>query len=442
MEDGGRLDHAVGGFLGKVGTMALEIKDWSDSRPETGAERIRVLQVINSLVVGGAEQLLVTLARYIDTERFDLRVCSLAPLDDTPILRDLQALGVPVYGVARRRGHDPRHAVRLLALIRSHGVDVVHTHLAYANTIGALAGMLSGRPVISTLHSIRNVHNPRSRSGRLKRSAQMQMLRWGTRTVVACAPAVRTVAVEELRLPAGKVVAVANGIDTEAFGAVDPADTAACRAELLAAGAGPLVVAVGNLLQAKGHVHLVGATRLLTEQWPGLRVAIVGRLGDGAEAVRARIAAEGLGERVALTGQRRDVAALVSAADLFVLPSLTEAMPLALLEAMSAGVPVVATRVGGVPEVVEDGVTGRLAAPRDEAGLAEAIAAMLKDRPSALRMGRAGQARVRALYGAAGWARRLEDIYVSAARSASRPVLSPNGRSQTMHGAHVANGGS
>jgi len=375
------------------------------------ARRVRVLQVINSLVVGGAEQLLVTLARNVDAEHYDLRVCSLAPFADTPIERDLRALGIPLYSVAAAVGHDVRHVARLAALVRRYNVDVLHTHLAYANTIGTVVGALAGRPVVATLHNVRGVHDRYNKHGWLKQELQTQMLRHGVRTVIACAPEVQAVATGELGLPARKVVDVPNGIDTDAFARVDPAMVAARRRELLGGGAGPLIVSVGNLLPAKGHVHLVEAARLLAPRFPGLRVAIVGRAEDAASAVRTAIAEGDIARHVALVGQRRDVAALLAAADLFVLPSLWEGLPLALLEAMAAGTPVVATAVGGVPRVVVDGVAGRLVAPGDAAGLAAAMGEALTDPEGARRMALAGQARVRADYGAHAWADRLQSIY-------------------------------
>jgi len=279
--------------------------------------RLRVMQVINSLVVGGAEQLLVTLAQHIDTDRYDLRVCSLSPLNGTPIERDLRALAVPVYSVSETTPHDARHVVRLAALARRLNVDVLHTHLPYANTIGTLAGAATRRPVVSTLHNVRSVHNPYNWDGRLKEGLQTCLLRYGVRTVIACAPEVRAMATGELGLLPRHVVDIPNGIDTVAVAAVFPAEAAARRAELLAGAAGPLVLAVGNLLVAKGHVVLVEAAALLRSRFPGLRVAIVGREGEGAPAVRERIAALGLERHVALVGQRRDVPALLAAADAF-----------------------------------------------------------------------------------------------------------------------------
>ncbi len=384
--------------------------DTRSTRSVPPHRRLRVLQVIDSLTVGGAEQLLVTLARHIDRTRYDLQVCSLAPLDDSPIVTDLRAINIPVYSLGGVRLRDPRHMLQLAARVRQSRVDVIHTHLGYGNAIGTLAGWLVGCPVVSTLHNIRDVY---PRFGKLKQEVQNQVLRSCSCTIIAVAPEVRAAAVEKLRLPASKVVDVPNGIDTEAFAHPDPAIVAARRRELLADSAGPLVMAVGNLRQPKGHEYLIAATPLVAQTFPTVRVAIVGRKTAYEPVLREQIAACGVEDQVVLTGQRRDVAELVAAADLFVLPSVLEGLPLALLEAMAAGKPVVATAVGGVPRVVDDGETGRLVEPANPAALAAAMVQLLSNPEQSARLAAAGLARVRETYGADAWTQHLQRIYTA-----------------------------
>jgi len=374
---------------------------------------LRVLQVIDSLPQGGAEQLLVTLATHIDRARYDLRVCSLHSLDeDSPVVRALRALGTPIYALGDGRWHDPRHVLAVAGLARAHRIDVLHTHLPYADTVGNLAGLITNRPVVSTLHSVRDA---RQSPGWIKHRLQVQALRWGARVIIACAPEVGRDARERLRLPARKLTVVPNGIDIEAFAAGDVEGARACRRALLGEHAGPLVVAVGNLLPAKGHEVLVEATPGLLARFPGARVAIVGRGGHNEPLVCARIAALDLGGRVLLAGQRRDIPDVLAAADLFVLSSLWEGLPLAVLEAMAAGTPVVATAIGGVPRVVEDGVTGLLAPAGDADALTRAMLEALGQPDAARQRAAAARAHVRAIYGADAWARRLQSIYSSVA---------------------------
>jgi glycosyltransferase involved in cell wall biosynthesis len=371
--------------------------------------RLRVLQVIDSLPQGGAEQLLVTLAASIDKRRYDLRVCSLHGLDEeSPVVRALRARNVPIYTVPGATWHDPRHVAHVASLLRKHHIDIVHAHLPYATTIGILAGAITRRPVVVTMHSVRDA---RRSLGGLKQMVQVETLRRGARVIIACAPEVGADALQRLRLPAHKLVVIPNGIDTRALASVDPRVAWSCRCDLLGAHAGPLVVTVGNLVPAKGHEQLVEATEQLLVRFPEARVVIVGRAGHNETTVRDRITALGLKERVLLAGQRSDVPAVLAAADLFVLPSLWEGLPLAMLEAMAAGTPVVASAVGGVAGVLEDRVSGRLVPAADARALALAMIEMLSLPESAQQMARRAREHVQATYGAEVWAGRLQAIY-------------------------------
>jgi glycosyltransferase involved in cell wall biosynthesis len=381
--------------------------------------RLRVLHVINSLGVGGAEQHLVVLARHIDTTRYDVRVCSLTPLLDTSISRNLHAAGVPIYSLDVPRLHDPRLVFRLAALVRRHNIDLIHTHLTYSNIIGGLAGTVTRRPVVTTLHNVRDIYPP---FRRIKKMLPTQTLRWCSHTVIACAPEVRMAAREEFGLPPGRMIDLPYGIETEAYANVDPSSVLAVRRELLGESEGPLVLTVGNLRVAKAHEHLVSATRFLAERVPGTKVVIVGRNDTNESVVRERIAALGLEERVILAGQRADIAEILAAADLFVLSSTAEGLPLAMLEAMAAGKPVVATAVGGIPGVIEDDVTGRLVPPADIEALADAMMDLLCRPDKARRLAQAGRTRVQETYGADNFARHIQPIYSEVAGGKLAPA--------------------
>lgn len=371
---------------------------------------MRILQVIEGLGVGGAEQLQVILAAYIDRGRYDLRVCSLVPLDESPIIRDLRALGVPLSSLGGMRLRDPRYLRRLVALLRTQRIDVVHTHLRNAHVLGVLAGALTRRPVVCTLH---NISETSSGAGSLLHATQARALRWGARVVIACAPEVAVAAGAHLHLPPSKVVVVPNGIDIRAYEHLDRRAVETRRRELLGGRGGPLLVSIGNVRDQKGHQYLVQATPRLLDAFPGARVVIVGPESNNVETVRARIRALGLEGQVLLAGERRDIPEILAAADLFVLPSLWEGLPLALLEAMAAGTPVVATPVGGVVGVVQDGITARLVPPADADALADALLDLLRQPDQAHRLARAARAHVRAHYGGDAWAQRLQAIYSS-----------------------------
>lgn len=383
-----------------------------------GREPWRILHVIDSIVQGGAEQLLVTAASHSD-ERYALFVHALHGVDDdSSVARSLRALDVPLHCSTNRGRHDPRHVLDVIKTVRQDHIDVVHGHLPYGTAVAAAAGRLTGRPVVATLHGRNDTDHP---GGRLTRSLHRAALRRGASVVIACAPELEARAQSDLGIAFDRLVTVPNGIETSRPPA--DADAATQRRALLGAAGGPLVVAVGNVLPAKGHDVLVEAAAILEPRFPGLRVAIVGRLDHGRGPVEQRIEELGQGERVTLAGPSTEVAAIVAAADLFVLPSLREGLPLALLEALASGTPVVATAVGGIPGVIRDGVHGRLVPPGDAEALAAAIAASLESPAEAGAMAAAARRVVVESYSADAFAERTAAVYDRLLRG-QRPVNS------------------
>ena len=194
--------------------------------------------------------------------------------------------------------------------------------------------------------------------------------------------------------PPERVMVIPSGVDLAALDAVHPADDPILR------GPGPVAVSAGALAPEKGHAVLLAAWERVEREVPGARLVI---LGDGPERSRLEaMAARKPGGHVHLAGFRDDVASWLKAADVFVLPSLAEGIAGAALEAMACGLPVVATWVGGVPEVVEHGVTGLLVPPDQPGPLTAALARLLTGAAAARAMGRAGRRRVEARFGAAG----------------------------------------
>jgi glycosyltransferase involved in cell wall biosynthesis len=214
------------------------------------------------------------------------------------------------------------------------------------------------------------------------------------------------------------MVVVPNSIDTAAYRAYDPSRLCARRCELLGGRVGPVVVSVGSLGPAKGHEYLVDAAARLVGQrggrFRGLRVVIVGRDRDSGPLVRQRIAAWGLEDRVVLGGECADIATTLAAADLFVDPSVWQGLSLAVLEAMAAGVPVVATAVGEMPRLLEHGRLARLVPPGDPDALAEAMGELLDSPVLAREMAELAREYVQSAHEAASWTRQLEAIYARA----------------------------
>jgi len=296
-------------------------------------------------------------------------------------------------------------ALALRRLLRHLGVDVLHTHTALAaNVLSRVAGRLSGAAVVSHIH-IENHFRP----NRLARAVHAALDN-ATARLSACVIAVSNDTRRALiaqGYPASLVETIHNGIDlTERM---DP--PGGLRAELRVPGGAPLALEVGRLCEVKGQRELIEATALV----PDLHVALAGadlEQGGAYRAALERLAVErGVSDRVHFLGYRADVDDLLAQADLVVLPSWTEGLPLVVLEAMAHAKPVVATPVGGTAEAVEDGVTGALVPPRDPGRLADAIRGVVEDPQRRRELGLAGRERVEREFSEEQMTRRVLAVY-------------------------------
>jgi glycosyltransferase involved in cell wall biosynthesis len=319
------------------------------------------------------EKLLVEFARHADRSRFELSFISLGGRGR--VAEEIEALGWPVQAIDEPAGIRPGMIVRLASIFRRGRVDVVHTHNGRPLIYGAPAARLAG--VAASLHTRHGQQHGASRR-------EVAQFRLATRLVdrVVCVSAdsmllaaSRGVAVEKLRT-------ITNGIDLSRFAYTGPRSDA------------PAVM-VGRLSEEKGADTLLRAVALVVNEEPRFRLHVAG---DGACTPSLVALARELKvtDQVKFLGEVRDVPALLAQASMFVLPSLTEGISLTLLEAMARGLPVVATCVGGTPEVVEDGVSGLLVSPRSPADLAQAMLRVYRQPHRARLMGLAAHQRVAA----------------------------------------------
>jgi glycosyltransferase involved in cell wall biosynthesis len=294
-------------------------------------------------------------------------------------------LTVPAERLPAPRDVDPLLAARLGRALRSLGPDVVHTHLVHADVYGAAA---AGRAaLVSTKHN-----DDPFRLGAFRYVERLLAKRTGR--VIAITEALRRFTVERVGLPAEKVTTIHYGLD-ELPAAWAPGE--------LALPDGPIVVAISRLVPQKG---VDVAVRAMT----GLDATLV-VLGEGPERPRLEALARERGVRLLLPGRVGDVASLLRRADVLVHPARWEGFGLALLEAMLAELPVVATRVSAIPEIVADGETGVLVPPDDPAALADALRSLLEDELRRRRLGRAGLARARERFSVERMARRTLAVY-------------------------------
>mgnify|MGYP005835790873 CR=1 FL=1 len=345
----------------------------------SGGERVRAALVVTDLEVGGAEKALYELAVRVPREEFQVAVVSLKRPGEVGCW--LEACGVPVISAEARGAWDAGAVVRLGSILGR-----IRPHVVQAFLFHAIVGVaLQGRGVAPVrIGSLRVVEQGLARRA---------VLRWAAARLDALAcvsEGVRRFAVRVLNIGSEKLEVIPNGVDVGAFAGAEPV----LRGELGVPAGVPLVVSVGRLDEQKGMDDLVRAAASVRARGVRFRMAIVG---DGPQAARLkrRSAQLGLADCVQFLGKRSDIESVLASADLFVLASRWEGMPNALLEAMAAARPVVATRVAGSEELVEDGRTGVLVPPRCVEALADAIAEVLGDRMRAGDMGRAGLRRVR-----------------------------------------------
>lgn len=362
---------------------------------------MRVAQLIPSLQIGGAEKLQVTFAAAAQTRGLDLTVLSLRRPHRTPIPGELEALGARVVSFNLRRLLDPVGIARIVDFLRRERPDVLHTHLGYATIVGSLAGWLTHTPVVASLHSSGFFANHRYMIHHLETLA----LRYGVQRVVAVGHVVAEA--HRTRLGGTPVVVIPNAVAIPP--ALPPAERLALRSEITGDPASPLLLAVGRLVWEKGFADLLTAFASIRQAHPSARLAIAGSGPLHAE-LRAQIEALGLGGHAELLGTRNDVPRLLAASDLFVSSSHLEGLPLAVLEAMAAGLPVVATAVGDVPRVVVPG-TGVVVPSRDPAAIAAAVQQLLDDPMRMRALGTGARAYVTRNYSPSAWIDRLLAIY-------------------------------
>ncbi len=375
---------------------------------------MKVLVIVDSLRLGGAENVLVTLAKAAPRAGFAIEVACLAPAvgataSMVPVLKEAgvttRFLDVPRL-LHRRSVPAVRHA------IRDTGCDVVHAHLEYAATIASLAAVGTGRPVFSSFHQLAAPLPPKEA---LKERIAVWAADRGRGVVFVSEASLQSYARRYTRRSNWTVIP--NGVDLSVF---RPGDQADLRELGIPPGA-PVVTLVAALRPGKGHAAAIAAWPEVLACVPEARLVLVG---DGAEErkLRDQVAELGLAGQVVFAGLRTDVADLLRASTLALLPSESEALPTALLEAAACGRAAVATTVGGIPEVVVDGETGLLVPVGSVEALAAAVIRLLQDNVARTQMGAAARCRAEQLFSAETWVARLRTLYDSTGASAAGPV--------------------
>jgi glycosyltransferase involved in cell wall biosynthesis len=359
---------------------------------------LAIAHLIESDGPGGAERIVAALATAL--QQAGARNVVFLPADGEGWLaRELAGSGVLVETYRLEKPLSPACARSLADSFERHRIGLAHSHEFTMAFYGAWSSWYAGVPHVITMHGSRYY------AGRWQRRLALRAAIAGRTRVVAVSHQLARHISRDLCVGQSRIEMVPNGIRFAA-----PATRNAIRGELSLSPDDRLVVATGNLYPVKGHCFAIDALARLSERHPRLHLAIAGR-GDLADALTEQARALGLGGRLHLLGLRADVPAVLAAGDLFVLPSLSEGLPLALLEAMSAACPIVATDVGEVRAALDDGRAGVLVPPGDASALAAAIDRVLADPDRARILGATARERAAAEYDLTSMVRRYRSIY-------------------------------
>jgi glycosyltransferase involved in cell wall biosynthesis len=374
--------------------------------PLVGAPRIRVLEILATGTNGGAQEHLFGLLSRMDRERYDVSVVALSNGSAT---RKISRLGVPVHVIEEP---DDDLAVDLLAdHLATVEPEVVHQHMYRAEVIGTRAVLRLAERGYRRPYVVSTVHSSRIRSGedreRLRElTPSMDRLIAVSRAIVA--------KIADERGGLAPVDLVYNGVDLDRYDKQEPCCT--LHEEYGMEPGAQTVGVVARLEPEKGHPTLLDAWPAVLRACPQTYLLIVGE-GSRHDALEAQARELRIAHRVVFTGRRDDIPAVTAALDVAVLPSYREAQGLTILEAMALSRPVVASNVGGIPEMVEDGVTGILVPPHDAPALATAITRLLRDHPFADTLARAGHDLVHDRFCIQLMVNAVESIYDDGARA-------------------------
>jgi lipopolysaccharide/colanic/teichoic acid biosynthesis glycosyltransferase/glycosyltransferase involved in cell wall biosynthesis len=382
----------------------------------THARAVKVLRVIARLNVGGPAIHVINLTHGLDAMRFDSTLVTgtenpgEGSMLDLALERGVKLVVIPeIVGQATLKPRDLKALIALYRLMRQERPQIVHTHASKPGMLGRVAARLAGVPVVvHTFHGhILHGYYGSLMSWLLRRMERM-LARLSDR-IIAVSEQVKHDLVRYGVAQPEKIRVIPLGLELDPFLDSD-VHRGALRGELKIASDVPLVGIVGRIFPIKNHRLFLEAAAQVAGKLPATRFVVVGdgTLRSEIEALARQL---GLEQRVTFTGWRRDLPRVYADLDVLVVSSDNEGTPVSAIEAMASGCPVVATRVGGLPDLVEDGKVGYLVAPRDADAMADSIVGLLSDRERARQMGRSARESVRDRYRAERLCRDIEALY-------------------------------
>ncbi len=371
-------------------------------------EQFRIIYIIDRLGMGGAERLMVPILKHLDKKHFLPRVCFLQNQSDSSIAEKIRELGISVDFIPVRRLRNPSNIPRLIKYLRQYHADLVHTQLEFSDILGNIASKILRLPSVCTVHTL-PPHEKRIRA-KLRQRLFWLSHRIFCNRVIAVSEGARKYYLNISKNQPGKVKTIYNGIDPDRFITIEKSKQIKLRRELGIAEDASILITVAVLRPQKGLQYLIDALPAIIKAIPNVYYLVVGS-GDYKTALVEMAENAGLKKRIIFSGMRSDIPELLSIADVFVLPTLTEALPTVLMEAMAARKPIIASDVGGVPEIISDKENGFLLPPKDPAKLAEACIELVTAPDLRKKMGDAGWKTVNKIFNIRRQVKQLEILY-------------------------------
>jgi len=353
---------------------------------------------------------MVPLLKNLNREIFNPRVCVFQIKDGNPIADDLRAIDVPVDYLPIPYLRDLSALPRLRKYLKMVEADLIHTQLEFADTLGNISSKLLGLPSVCTVHTMPSQEI--GLKGKSHQQAEWLALRFFCDRIISVSEEARLYHLKISHAAPEKVLTIYNGIDLTHYRHIDrQTERVEVRNELNIPADASVLATVAVLRELKGIQFMLRAMPEILAAYPNAYYLISGD-GTYRDTLMAEAAKQGVANNVIFAGMRKDVPRILSASDVFVLPTLTEALPTVLAEAMAAHLPIIASSVGGIPEMISDYQNGRLVSPGNVQQLTDVVIKLLSDVGSRQKMGEAGWEVVNKKFNISEQVRQLGDLYL------------------------------
>ena len=368
-------------------------------------EKINILHIYQNSKIGGVQRQLLSLIREYDKELFNPIVCCFGPKEE--LGKEIEKLNLDFIALNINRYHkfSPAIMIKLYQLMKKRNIHIVRTHKYRAGLYGRIAAFFARIPVVIT-----SIHGNYRKDLRLERKIANRTLSRVTDRIVAVSESIKEDIIKYDKIEPSRVIVIHNGVDISKFNPEGKFHD--IRKEFVIAGSDVVMGFVGRLVPAKGLEYLIDAFSLLEKEMKNIKLLIVGQ-GSLLDGLRNRAQKYGINGSVIFTGKRHDIPDIVSGIDIFVMPSLAEGLPNSLLEAMAMCKPIIATSVGGIPEIIKNEINGLLVPPKNAESLVTAIKTLLTNRHLAAKIGQKARNYVEKNLSIQVTARKWESLYIS-----------------------------